>query len=113
MVAGTRNSFIRRTAFDLQFGNRDVGGDSGYDGLELIAVWRTRPVLFVFGGIVSVTVKEPDRYRQLVARVIVDGKDVSAELVKAWLAWHFKTYSSDAELSGLETKAREARVGIW
>src|SRR5205809_7142993 len=67
----------------------------------------------VFGKTVTVKVKEPDRYGRLVARVIAEGKDVSRELVKAGLAWHFKKYSSDPELAKLEDKAREARVGIW
>ena len=62
---------------------------------------------------VTVKVKEPDRYGRLVARVIAEGKDVSHELVKAGLAWHFKKYSSERELAELEDKAREARVGIW
>jgi len=46
----------------------------------------------VFGKTVTVKVKESDRYGRLVARVIAEGKDVSHELVKAGLAWHFKKY---------------------
>ena len=58
----------------------------------------------VFGKTVNVKVKEPDRYGRLVARVIAQGKDLSHELVKAGLAWHFKKYSSDLELAQLEDK---------
>src|SRR5439155_20497434 len=44
----------------------------------------------VFGKTVTVKVKERDRYGRLVARVVVDGKDVSEELPKTGVAWQFK-----------------------
>ena len=47
-----------------------------------------------FGNVVTVRVVTTDRYGRLVARVILpDGKDLSTELVKAGLAWHYKKYS--------------------
>jgi micrococcal nuclease len=57
--------------------------------------------------------KEWDRHGRLVARVLVDGKDVSHELVRAGFAWHFKKYSSDQYLAAEELVAREAKVGLW
>ncbi len=49
----------------------------------------------------------------MVARVRVDDTDVSTELVKAGLAWHYKQYSSDAELVAAEQQARAEGVGVW
>ena len=57
--------------------------------------------------------KEKDRYGRLVARVRINGKDVSLELVKAGLAWHYKEYSSDPTLSGAERQARAEGLGVW
>jgi len=42
-----------------------------------------------------------------------DGKDVSAEMLKAGMAWHFKKYDSTPEYANYEIKARKARVGLW
>ncbi len=47
----------------------------------------------VFGKQVRIEGKERDRYGRLVARVKVDGTDVSLALVEAGLAWHYKRYS--------------------
>lgn len=54
-----------------------------------------------------------DRYNRLVARVLVGSSDVSLELVKAGLAWHFVCYSNDAQLADAERRARQARRGFW
>ena len=53
----------------------------------------------VFGKTVTLRVKETDRYGRLVARVLVDGQDVSVALVQAGLAWHYTRYSSDPVLA--------------
>jgi len=42
-----------------------------------------------------------------------DGKDVSAEMLKAGMAWHFKKYDSTPEYAKYEINARKARVGLW
>ena len=67
----------------------------------------------VFGKIVEVYQKDIDKYGRTVARIIVDGKDVSLELVKAGLAWHYKEYSSDSVLANAEKVARNNEDGLW
>jgi len=67
----------------------------------------------VFGKIVEVKEYNQDVYGRIVARVYVDGKDLSLELVKAGLAWHFKKYSSDPILAGAEDQARKQKIGLW
>ena len=67
----------------------------------------------VFGKVVTLRVKETDRYGRLVARVFVDGQDVSVQLVRAGLAWHYKRYSSDPVLAEAESTARALGIGIW
>lgn len=66
-----------------------------------------------FGQTVDVEVRDVDRYEGLVARVSVQGKDVSLALVRAGMAWHYKQYSSDPVLAEAEREARTERVGLW
>lgn len=67
----------------------------------------------MFGKTVNVEVRDVDRYGRLVARVVVDGKDVNLALVTEGLAWHYRQYSADPELAKTEAQARAARVVLW
>lgn len=69
--------------------------------------------LLVEGKTVDVIAKERDAYGRTAARVFVDGRDVSAELLKAGLATHYRKYNSDWLLASLERQARAGRVGMW
>ncbi len=63
-------------------------------------------------GIVVQT--EGDRYGRPVVWVYTpDGKDVSAEMIRAGMAWHYTYYSDDTEYARLEIKARKKRIGLW
>jgi micrococcal nuclease len=70
-------------------------------------------VNLILGKSVSVVEKEKDEYGRTVARVFIDGSDVSLELLKAGLATHFRKYNSDWLLATLEEQARADRVGMW
>jgi micrococcal nuclease len=67
----------------------------------------------VSGRVVRILPRETDRYGRLVARVRVDDLDLSLELVRAGLAWHYKRYSSDPALAAAELQARTERLGLW
>jgi len=66
-----------------------------------------------FGKSATVTVKTLDRYGRTVGRVVVDGVDVNAELVRQGAAWVYRQYSHDAALLDLEQLARDAQRGLW
>jgi micrococcal nuclease len=67
-----------------------------------------------FGKKVSLKVTKTDRYGRLVARaVLADGRDVSTEMIRAGMAWHYKQYSKDKTLAKLETNARNSKAGLW
>ncbi len=51
--------------------------------------------------------------RTLAFSYLDDGSELSHEMIKAGLAWHFKKYSSDSGLANLEIEARNSRVGLW
>lgn len=58
--------------------------------------------------------KERDIYGRPVVWVFTpEGKDVSAELIKAGMAWHSKVYSDDEYYATLEIEARDNKIGLW
>lgn len=80
----------------------------GIDCPEMSQDFGTRAKQFTSGLVFSkdVEVREyyPDRYGRMVARILVAGKDVSLELVRAGLAWHYKKYSKDPVLADVNVK---------
>ncbi|MDQ7825441.1 MAG: thermonuclease family protein [Candidatus Eremiobacteraeota bacterium] len=89
----------------------------GVDCPEKGQPFGTRAKKFTAGMVLSqnvtVNIVTHDRYKRTVARVIVKGKDLSLELVKAGLAWHYRHYSKDPELARAEEDARAKKLGLW
>jgi len=60
-----------------------------------------------------------DRYKRVLAKVILDGRDINLSQVLSGYAWHFKRYQnqqsrSDRELySQAELRAKENNLGLW
>ena len=73
----------------------------------------------VFGKDVSVVYQKTDQYGRLVGKIVLDGKDINLEQVKAGLAWHYKEYQQEQSLQDrdsyakAEDEARAARRGLW
>ena len=73
----------------------------------------------VFGKQVTVIWEKVDKYRRTVGKVLLDGKDVNIEQVKAGLAWHYKKYADEQPpedritYAKAEEDARAARLGLW
>ncbi|MBM3293756.1 MAG: thermonuclease family protein [Candidatus Aminicenantes bacterium] len=67
----------------------------------------------IFGKTVQVRPYYPDDYGRIVGRVIVGGRDVSLELLKAGLAWHYKRGRNDPALAEAEKEARRDKRGLW
>jgi micrococcal nuclease len=67
----------------------------------------------VFGRQVTVHLATTDRYGRLVGRVYEGRTDVSLELVRGGMAWHYRQYSNDRALREAEQEARSARRGLW
>ena len=66
-----------------------------------------------FDKTVTVRPIDTDRYGRTVARVVVDGQELSVALVEAGLAWVFASYSQDRMLEAAEARARGAKRGGW
>ncbi len=62
---------------------------------------------------VVVSMKSVDQYGRLVAALVLNGRDVGAELIAAGAAWNYAQFSQDDRLATLEAGARRARRGMW
>jgi endonuclease YncB( thermonuclease family) len=64
-----------------------------------------------FGQVVTVAVKDQDRYGRFVAEVALpDGRSLNQELLRAGLAWWYRHFAKrDTVLQQLEAEAREAK----
>jgi endonuclease YncB( thermonuclease family)/methylphosphotriester-DNA--protein-cysteine methyltransferase len=73
----------------------------------------------VFGKQVTVIYSKMDKYRRVVGKVMLDGKDVNIEQIKAGLAWHYKKYEDEqppedrVSYAKAEQEARAAKRGLW
>jgi endonuclease YncB( thermonuclease family) len=73
----------------------------------------------ISGKEVTVSYQKTDQYGRLVGKIVLDGKDINLEQVRAGMAWHYKFYENeqtpeDRELyAKAEEGARSARRGLW
>lgn len=67
----------------------------------------------VAGKEVTIINTSLDRYRRTIGFVLYESKNLSKELLKQGLAWHYTKYSSDQELQQLEDRARLNNLGLW
>ena len=54
-----------------------------------------------------------DRYGRTVARVVCDGTDANATMVRDGMAWAYTRYLTDPQIRGMEVLAQRERVGLW
>lgn len=73
----------------------------------------------VFGKDVTIVYEKTDQYGRIVGKILLDGKDINLQQVKAGMAWHYKEYQreqtpEDRELyAAAEEEARTASRGLW
>lgn len=67
----------------------------------------------IFGKHVTVKFKNKDRYGRTIGFVFYQDKNLSHELLKNGLAWHYKYFSNDQEMADMEKTARELKIGLW
>jgi len=89
----------------------------GVDCPEKKQAFGERAKLFVsslaFGKGATVKASKIDRYGRTLGEVWVGEKNLSQELLRAGLAWHYRQFSKDAELQRLEDVARVKGLGLW
>jgi len=67
----------------------------------------------IFGKIVFIKIKGIDRYKRTIGYVLYKNKNLSEELLKNGLAWHYKKYSKSKKLQDLENYAKKNKRGLW
>ena len=70
----------------------------------------------VFRKTVTLEVMDTDRYGRSVANVIIDGKSLNEELVKAGYGWIYPQYckiSKCRQWYQYEAEARSQKIGLW
>ena len=68
-----------------------------------------------FREIVTVLVKDRDRYGRTIGKVILpNGRSLNRELVRAGYAWWYRKYASkDFELMILQRDSMASKTGLW
>lgn len=118
-VSGIVFSIVDGDTYDLLIDDnnkiriRMEGIDAPETGMPFSQVSKNYLGKLCFNKRVKVHVTKLDNSRFIGFSYLDDGTELSHEMIKAGLAWHFKTYNTDADLSELEIKARNARVGLW
>ena len=87
--------------------------DSPEKGQPFSNAARKRTRELVEGKRVRVEVRDRDQYDRLVARIYIDDRDLSEQLISEGLAWHYTRYSSELALGKAQREARKARRGLW
>jgi endonuclease YncB( thermonuclease family)/methylphosphotriester-DNA--protein-cysteine methyltransferase len=73
----------------------------------------------VLGKQVSIYWNKVDKYRRTVGTIMLDGRDINIEQVKAGVAWHYKKYEDEQSpadrvtYAAAEETARAAKLGLW
>lgn len=73
----------------------------------------------IFGKTIVVDWNKRDRYKRIVGKVLLGGEDVNLQQVKRGLAWHYKKYESEQDVTdrssyaNAEYEAQRNRLGLW
>lgn len=73
----------------------------------------------VYDREVTVQWRKRDKYKRIVGKVILDGRDINLEQVRRGMTWHYKAYEREQPRSErlayaeAEGQARSAQQGLW
>lgn len=119
-VSGKVISIIDGDTYDLLIqGNRTIrirmeGIDAPEKGMPFYQISKKYLSQLCFNKLVFLKITDKDQYnRYLGYTYLDDGTELSQEMIKAGLAWHFIKYNSDSTLSRLEFEARNQKKGLW
>ncbi len=88
--------------------------DAPEKGMPFYKVSKKYLANLCFGKMVSIEMLKLDRNGRTVARITLPNNiDVSAEMIKAGMAWHYKAYNTETQLAIYEKNAKEKRLGLW
>ncbi len=99
---------IRLMGIDAPESNQAYGKESKDNLSDLVA-----------GKFVVVEYDKLDRYKKIIGKILLSGKDVNLEQVASGMAWHYKNYQGEQsqadqmEYSEAEIDARNTKRGLW
>jgi micrococcal nuclease len=67
----------------------------------------------VFGKVITLKKTGNDKYGRTLGIIHYRDTDVNAKMIEGGWAWHYKHYNDESRLASLETKAKEAKLGLW
>ena len=73
----------------------------------------------VMGKQVTIVWNKVDKYRRTVGTIMLNGRDINIEQVRAGVAWHFKKYEDEQSpadrqtYAAAELEARTGKLGLW
>jgi endonuclease YncB( thermonuclease family) len=102
-----------RDSAGVEFNVRVEGVDCPESGQPFGGVARRFTLTAVFDQIVVVKPMGHDARARLIARIVHGDNDLSVELLKNGLAWHYTQFSKDPVLSAAEHDARINKRGLW
>lgn len=103
---------LNRDKLQLRF--RLLGIDAPEKSQAFGAKSRSLLSELIFGDTITVDVRRTDGYGRFLTYVrTADGRDVSLEMLRAGLAWHYTQYDSSEEYGAAEAEARAHRKGLW
>ena len=67
----------------------------------------------IFGKEIKIKIVKMDNHGRYVGRTYAGTLDISAEMIKTGMAWHYKEYNKEDLLAQLEILARQNQIGLW
>ncbi len=93
---------------------RMKGIDAPEKGMPYCNVAKKYLSSLCYGKRIKLDGNKKDRNGRIIAfSYLEDSTELSHEMVKAGLAWHYNKYSSDSCLANLEIEARRFGLGLW
>lgn len=89
------------------------GIDAPEKGMPFHKVSKQFLADLIFNKYVKIEVLKKDRNGRSIAKTFIGNVDVSAEMIKVGLAWHFKKFSEDRKYVLFEEQAKAASLRIW
>lgn len=92
---------------------RMEGIDAPERGMPYYRVAKNFLLNQISGETVKVEITDKGPYNRYIGLTYHNDKEMSAEMLREGMAWHFKKYNSHSHFAELEQLARENRVGLW
>ena len=122
-TTNTKNSYkvigiVDGDTYDILADNHEVrirmdAIDAPERGMPYYKVSKKYLSSLIFGKFIEVDIFDEDSRGRIIAHTYSNGLDISAEMLSAGLAWHYKEHNNEDKYSELEINARSKKLGLW